>query len=117
MISSRRFLRGGCAGTIYGDDSPGAGADKLIHFLMYFGLASLSLAALSLVRSPSLVVAIAVVLAIALYAAADEWTQQLVPTRTGDWRDWAADVSGAMLGATLFLVVWRLRSRRLPASG
>ena len=44
----------------------------------------------------------------AMYGAFDELTQLLVPRRTADLRDWAADVVGATLGVAAFLIGWRL---------
>ena len=47
------------------------------------------------------------------HAAVDEWTQQFVPGRSSDPRDWMADVIGASLGAILFLVgrlLWKSKS-------
>ena len=90
---------------------PVAGADKLIHALMYAGLAGLLLAAVSVVRPPSIAAALGVVLLIAAYAAIDEWTQSWVPTRSADPSDWAADVAGASLGAIVFLVAMRIGRR------
>ncbi len=40
-------------------------------------------------------------LAMATFAAADEWHQQWIPGRSTDAFDWVADVAGAMAGASL----------------
>jgi len=92
---------------------PGArvsGADKLVHAAMYAGLAVLVLAAASVIRPVSLGLAIGLLVPIAAYAAIDEWTQQFVPSRSSDPRDWIGDIIGAGAGAILFLVgrgLWR----------
>jgi VanZ family protein len=88
-------------------------ADKLVHAAMYAGLAVLVLAAASIGRPVSPGVAVVLLLLIATYAAVDEWTQQFVPGRSSDPRDWMADVIGASLGAILFLVgrlLWKSKS-------
>ena len=88
----------------------GAAADKVVHFSMYAGLTVLILAAASFFRPVGVGSAALLLLVISAYAAADEWTQSLVPTRTADVWDWAADVAGAGLGAAAFLVArWLLR--------
>jgi VanZ family protein len=87
-----------------GASSRVVGVDKVVHFGMYAGLAVLILAAASFFRPISIGAATALLLVIAVYAAADEWTQGFVPTRTADVWDWAADVAGAAIGAAAFLV-------------
>lgn len=95
---------------------PVRGADKVVHALMFSGLAVLLLAAFNMIRPAGVAAAIGVVLLIAAYAAVDEWTQFLVPTRSGSPWDWAADVAGACLGASVFLLV-RRTSRRSVSNG
>jgi VanZ family protein len=92
------------------------GADKLVHAGMYAGLAVLVLAAASVIRPISLGMGSALLLLIATYGAVDEWTQQFVPSRMTDPRDWLADVIGASLGALLFLVGRRLWLSKRPAA-
>jgi VanZ family protein len=99
-----------------GGELPVAGADKLIHALMYAGLAGLLLAAVRLLRPPNIAAAVCVVLLIAAYAAIDEQTQSWVPTRSADPWDWGADVAGASLGAIVFLIVVRMGGGK-PADG
>jgi VanZ family protein len=79
---------------------------------MYAGLAILILAAVSIHRPVGLATSAVLLVAIAAYAAADEWTQNFVPTRSADVWDWAADVAGASLGATAFLAASWLWPRR-----
>ena len=76
---------------------PVPGLDKVWHFAAYAILGVLTARA---VRgggaSPrALLVALA---AIALFAAADEWHQRLIPSRSADVADWFADLSGATIG-------------------
>jgi VanZ family protein len=100
-----------------GVQEPVAGADKLVHALMYAGLAAVVLAGLGLIRPPSIAAAACVVLLIAAYAALDEWTQQWVPSRSADPWDWAADVAGASLGAVAFLLVRQSGQRQRKRAG
>ena len=100
-----------------GITNPGIpGADKLVHTAMYAGLAVLVLAAASIGRPVSPGMAVVLLFLIATYAAVDEWTQQFVPGRSSDPRDWVADVIGASLGALLFLVGRSLWRSRKPAA-
>ncbi len=72
------------------------GSDKLYHLMAFSGLAFLLAWALpvkSRLRHLNTVLIIAV-----LYAGLDEFTQQFIPGRTGDIRDWMADVLGVCLG-------------------
>jgi VanZ family protein len=55
--------------------------------------------------------AIAAVIA-AAYGATDEWHQSLVPGRTADRFDWAADAIGAILGAAGAVLALRGRTAR-----
>lgn len=91
------------------------GADKLVHAGMYAGLAALILIAVSMLRPVGFGTAAVLLVAIAAYAAADEWTQSFVPTRSADIWDWAADVAGAALGAVGFLAMYPLLGRRQGA--
>lgn len=91
------------------------GADKLVHAGMYAGLAALILAAASLLRPVGLRTVGVLLMAIAVYAAVDEWTQSFVPTRSADVWDWAADLAGASFGAAGFLAVRLLLQRRQAA--
>lgn len=50
-------------------------------------------------------------LAASLYGALDEWHQSFVPGRDSDPWDWAADTSGALLGAALVVGLPRWKSR------
>lgn len=89
--------------------SPFAGADKLVHASMYalFGI----LAGRAMVRQGALRIA-APLVAIALFAAGDEWHQQLIPGRSADVLDWMADVAGATIGLTYTYMARPRRERR-----
>ena len=83
------------APTVPGPDVPGL--DKVGHFAMYAILGLLTARAVrgGVARPRALTAALA---AIALFAAADEWHQQLIPARSADVADWIADVAGASVG-------------------
>lgn len=87
--------------------------DKLLHLLAYIPLGWLAHGAFAglrqLGRRPWRL-RLAALGAAALYAASDEWHQALVPGRTADLADWAADLLG--IGAGIALAA-RLR----PATG
>lgn len=75
------------------DDLP---LDKIAHFASYGVLAALTLrATLTWHRWGTLV---AVVVAIALFGAVDEWHQAFIPGRSTSLADWLADLSGAVVG-------------------
>jgi VanZ family protein len=91
--------------------SPVEGFDKLVHAGAYALLALLLCAAASNFWRFGVRVAIGVVLAVALYGAADELTQGLVEHRSPDAWDWVADLAGAVAGVAAFaLVRWLLSS-------
>lgn len=78
------------------------GLDKVEHCVAFAGLAILlSAAGTSWIRSPWQLYAAVFGLA-AIYGVFDELTQILVPTRSADVRDWAADVTGAAIGVSVF---------------
>jgi VanZ family protein len=78
-------------------------ADKLVHVLLYGVLAWLVGRA-----EPTLAVvrrrAVLTIVALACFAALDEWHQGFVPGRAASRADWAADVVGAAAGLTLITV-------------
>ncbi len=81
--------------------------DKLVHAVVFAGMAGLSLFAFAHVRKRA-------VLAFTLTTAVGgllELLQALVPYRSADWFDLLADGVGAGLGALLVSAVVRLRSR------
>jgi VanZ family protein len=85
------------------------GADKVVHFLAYFGLAVLIGAAAVLWRGSSRSLLIGVWLLVAGYGIVDELSQTLVPGRTCSAADWLADALGGLAGILLVFAC----SRRL----
>ena len=95
---------------------PPDGSDKLVHMAAFAGLAALvaitwQLAAGQLNRRHL----IAVWLAVALYAALDEWTQPLFG-RDASLGDWTADVVGALIALILFASLRQRFSSRRPSN-
>jgi VanZ family protein len=82
-------------------------SDKVLHLLLFGVLTLLWAWALRPARAPAL---LGLAAAVALYGGALELLQALTPYRSCDWRDFAADATGALLAAGL----WRLLGR-LPA--
>ena len=89
-----------------------SGADKLGHFTLYFVLGLLTIRAGS-GRAPSGRRVAITLLAIALFAAADEWHQRFIPERSAELADWVADVCGAAAAIATFTV---FRARRVRVS-
>ena len=85
-----------------------AGADKVVHALMYGVLAALVGFALDVGRR-SVARLGAAFLALAGLAAADEYHQRFVPGRAAAVGDWAADVAGAATTLLATAAVWRRR--------
>jgi len=88
--------------------------DKLLHAVEYAGLAALlvlgftHLGTMGLRRAALLSILLA-----AAYGGIDELHQALVPGRDASWLDWAADLSGAVVGGILavpFLRRWGARA-------
>ena len=79
-----------------------AGSDKLVHVAMYaiLGVLALRAAASGSGTTPRTIVL--TLSAIVAFAAADEWHQRFIPTRSADPADWVADVAGATLGIASF---------------
>jgi VanZ family protein len=88
--------------------------DKLLHFGVFFVLAILTYRAFAHQRRYPLLAGRALLLtffATFAYGATDELHQFLVPGRTPDIFDLAADSTGVAL-ALLFLLIWRKRRER-----
>ncbi|OGF47782.1 MAG: hypothetical protein A2452_09830 [Candidatus Firestonebacteria bacterium RIFOXYC2_FULL_39_67] len=87
---------------------PGAGlfefipnSDKLVHMTEYFILSSLIYFALRKAHNIKTNKAVlAAVLIASLYGMTDEYHQSFVPERSMDILDWAADIVGAIIGAS-----------------
>jgi VanZ family protein len=86
--------------------------DKFLHFTIYTVFAFLLTRQISDDTTRGRAVFGAVLIA-AAFAAADEWHQRFIPGRFPEFADWLADVCGAILGATVYAVVF---SRRRDAA-
>jgi len=80
------------------------GTDKVVHGWMYAVLAFLSVRAAwsSRTRWTPWVLALAVLAGAVLFAAADEWHQRFIPTRSAELFDWLADAVGALVGVAAY---------------
>jgi VanZ family protein len=76
--------------------------DYLSHALAYLVLAVLWCWALAKGSAPTVRVALAAIIASALYGATDEWHQSFVPGRHAEARDVRNDALGATAGAALY---------------
>lgn len=82
--------------------------DKLLH-LLTFALLALALGMASRLRGAwALLPAFA---GAVLVGALDEWWQQYQPNRSADWLDFAANVTGAVLGCLALVMLAWLRDR------
>jgi hypothetical protein len=79
--------------------------DKMAHFGALAGLAFLLAWVLAPFRPSRRVIVITFLVAVT-YAAIDEVTQMLVPSRSADIHDWYADVAGAVIGIFAYMVSW-----------
>lgn len=79
------------------------GADKFVHAFLYSVLGFLLARSSRPVPGGNERSLIAVLCAIAVLAALDEWHQQWIPGRRADVTDWLADMAGAVAGVTLWL--------------
>ncbi|MFN8583649.1 MAG: VanZ family protein [Gemmatimonadaceae bacterium] len=84
-------------------------ADKVVHFSLYLVFGYLLMRARAGAISWLLVGRI--VVAIAIFAALDEWHQQFIPGRDMDRLDWLADMTGAAVGILIFLQAKRRREQ------
>lgn len=75
--------------------------DKAVHFVEYFVLGALVVAAAmrSNTTLPAWAFACGSIVAVAAFGVGDELYQHMVPGRDTNIYDWAADVVGATLGA------------------
>ena len=90
------------------------GADKGVHWILYFVLGILSARAVLSDRNARVGELLAVLAAILVFAALDELHQVWIPGRTVEFRDWVADAIGSLCGITLALVLARRRAPRAP---
>lgn len=87
------------------------GADKVVHFVAYMGLALLVGTVAVLWRGFSVSLLVGVWLLVAGYGIVDELSQTLVPGRTCSTADWLADALGGFTGILLIAAFGRF----LPA--
>ena len=87
---------------------PRRSIDKSAHLVAFAGLALLLCATGTALGIPAGRLYLLVLVTIAAYGIVDELTQRLVPTRSSDWRDWAADLAGGLLGVVAFAVLAKL---------
>jgi VanZ family protein len=86
------------------------GTDKLVHFIFFVVLGFLIQRALGLQRNVRLTAY--VILALAAFAALDEFVQQFIPGRDMELFDWIADVSGAIVGVVIARLTLERRTAR-----
>lgn len=89
--------------------------DKIVHFLLYLGLGWLLGRAVWLSEGAGVGLFVLALLGGIVFAAADEWHQQLLPTRQASLEDWLADIAGIWLGLSLYPWAarqWRRTGRR-----
>lgn len=88
--------------------APFAHFDKVVHFHVYLGLAFLLANASSGIHHRKRF--LAAFLIAAVYGISDEVHQYFVPPRECSFWDWLADISGAWVGAWIYLkseAIWR----------
>ena len=84
--------------------------DKLAHLLLYGVLGALALRAAWNPTHPLRSIMV-VALGVALFGAADELHQLIIPGRSADLVDWVADSIGGLTGAALVAATGRGRER------
>lgn len=84
--------------------APFAVSDKLVHLMMYAVLGILVARASDGLRSAKGF--LATLASLVVFGLVDELHQSLVPGRSTDIRDWAADALGALLGLVLGLFLF-----------
>ncbi len=99
-----------CSLIFYLSSRPGVGTshDKTAHFLAYGIMGFLFARAFRIHLYKMRWVLFFAVLSAALYGASDEIHQYFVPGRNCDIYDWIADLTGAFLGAFLYVLPHRL---------
>jgi VanZ family protein len=104
---------GGWLRALFGSDVPYVlhiAIRKLAHVVVYaiLGTLTLNAARASLTRAATMVMTIALAVAVT-----DEWIQSFSPARTGSFRDVLLDLGGAALGAYALSVFPAVRARLL----
>ena len=105
----------GLPGSVFPHVKPVMGLDKVVHFLMYATFAFLCLwgyrqqfisNGIAYQRKALL---LAVVISIAYGGITELMQEYLVPSRTGDWIDFLADIAGTLVGAMIFYLFYHTK--------
>ncbi|MGE5432943.1 MAG: VanZ family protein [Syntrophomonadaceae bacterium] len=106
------------ATTLPGNDVPNLGvSDKIEHFAAYAVLSVLLCFTYYFQKKFRLLSSrpfLMTILTVSVYGALDELHQLLVPGRSCDIRDLAADVTGALLGLLLVFVIKQFSGKMAP---
>ena len=103
----------GLPGSVFPHVKPIMGLDKVAHLLMYATFAFLCLwgyrqqfvsNGIAYQRKALL---LAVIIGIAYGGITELMQEYLVPSRTGDWIDFLADIIGTLVGTTIFYLFYR----------
>jgi len=95
---------------------PNGRDDKVQHCVAYAGLAFLLCTAGAIDGRFRRALVPNVLIVLVAYAAADEWLQQYIPYREGDFKDWIADMLGTGIGLSAFLLFGEPLLAALPRS-
>lgn len=87
----------------------GSQLDKLVHFVLYFGLGLTLGRAARVSGFRSVALLLVLLLAGIGFAAVDELLQNWIPRRAPQMADWLADVVGLVSGYALYVARWRHR--------
>jgi VanZ family protein len=79
------------------------GADKAVHFAVYFVLGALCVPLVAQSDRP-LRSALLILVALLAFATFDEFHQVIIPGRHGSFADWLADSAGASAGMAMALI-------------
>ena len=93
--------------------------DKLNHFGAYFVLSVLLFLALLFQKKFTLtlnLIAVYVLVISAVYGAADELHQMLIPGRSAEFLDWLSDVAGTFLGVIFMLSLVKKLNYRIKTA-
>ena len=103
----------GLPGSCFPRVKPVVGIDKVVHLLMYAAFAFLCLWGYRKqffsngIEYQKRALLLAVVISIAYGGLTEIMQEYLVPKRTGDWVDFAADAIGTLVGVGIFYLFYR----------
>ncbi len=103
----------GLPGSCFPRVKPVVGIDKVVHLLMYATFAFLCLWGYRKqfisngIEYQKRALLLAVVISIAYGGLTEIMQEYLVPKRTGDWVDFAADAIGTLVGVGIFYLFYR----------